>query len=672
MIPHIKEFIKQLDEIDSYESMKRNEAIVELVNLLVYASDRYHNYGDSPLSDEEFDNLERKLYNLDKTNEYFIGVGSTSRGEKLKLPYPMGGLNQIPVGGIEKWVTSNNLSNEQLIITDKMDGVSCLLIYNEIGEIQIAYSRGDGFYAQDITRHVLKINNIPKKIPKKMVIRGEIEMSDLSFEKSVKIISSRSGTQYKNARNAVIGLMNADINNELVYDYLSFIPYQIIDSNLDKEEQLKLLEDLNFQPVSYKKYNGNEITDELLIEIIKDRKKELNFAIDGIVIDINNNTIRSKISTKEEITPKYSIKYKVMDETNVAIATVIGVEWNVSKHGFMKPRVNVEPIELSGVTVQYATGFNAKFINDNNIGPGAQIQITRSGDVIPYILGIVKPAKTPQLPTCDCYWNETNVDLIIKDHHEEVDVMIEQTLAFFTNLKIPQLKEGNVRVLFEINEYNNAMDAINEILNYDKIQLESFIGENGRKIYDGLRNKFSEIELYELMGSLPLFGIGLGTRKFKKLINSLKIINIDQIKNLTIQQLITVESFEEKTSLKVLSGLEKFIEFYNTLPKYVNIVFYKETTKDIMNGQVIVFTGFRDTDLQKTIESYGGKVTTSVSKNTTLVVCNDPLSGSSKIQKAIDLGIKVIDVVECKNMLGINTEEKIHKVKKKEDDLLEF
>lgn len=647
------------------------ESIPDLVEILLYASDRYYNYGDSPLTDEEFNAIERYLYSIDKTNPYFIGVGSSTRGEKIKLPYPMGGLEQIMPGDIKRWVLNNNFLEENLIITDKMDGVSCLLIYNEKGEVQIAYSRGDGVYAQDITRHVAKIKNLPTNIQNKMVIRGEIEMSNSDFEKSKQFIKSKSGLKYKNARNCVSGLMNSDINDENVYEYLSFIAYQIIDNNLDKIEQLKKLELLNFKIPSYKTILGRELTDEFLINLIKERKKELDYAIDGVVIDINNKSLRLNLSSLNDLFPNYSVKYKTMDDNNLAIANVIGVEWNVSKHGLMKPRVNIEPIELSGVTIQYATGFNAKFIKDNNIGPGAKIKITRSGDVIPYILGVVEPS-IAQMPLEETYWNENNVDLILNNFNENINVMIEQTLSFFENLDIPMLKEGNIKLLFQLNKYESSINAISKILNYDKIELENFIGENGIKIFEGLRLKLKEVEIYDLMGSLPFFGIGLGSRRFKKLISSLKITNIEQIKSLTIEKMITVDTIEEKTAIKIFSGINSFLNFYYNLPKYINVLFYKELIKTNMIGKSVVFTGFRDSELHNLVEKSGGEMKTSVSKKTSIVVCLNPNSNSTKIQKAKELGIQVISVEELKKMLGVMNDEKIHKVKNNYDDILIF
>lgn len=658
---NIDTLLYKLKNEDSYDCFD----IDDLVSILEYCSDCYYNSDGSPISDELFDSLEKYLYSLDKTNEYFIGVGSEVRGEKVKLPYPMGGLTQIEIGSIEKWVNDNYLQDELLIISDKMDGVSCLLIYGETGEIQIAYSRGDGINAHDITRHISKIPNIPKKLSGKMVVRGEIEISNSDFKKAKLISKGRSGKEYKNPRNCCAGLMNAEENNELIYNYLTFIAYSIVDSKDSKLDQIDKLNSEGFETVKFIKATGGAIADNVLSEHIKTRKKELDFEIDGIVIEVNDAMKRkSMCPTTDTLNPKHTIKYKVTDSSNIAIATVKEVEWNVSKHGFLKPRINIEPIDLVGVTIQYATGFNGKFIYDKNIGPGAKIKIQRSGDVIPHVLGVVEPANSAQMPRQKYHWNETGVEIIIDNYNENEDVMIEQTLSFFAALDVPQLKEGNIRTMFNMNNYENSTDAIRSMLHYERHKWTRFIGENGGKIYNGLLNKFSELPLHALMGGLPYFGVGLGSRKFKKLINSLKITNIDQIVNLTEEDIISVDSFEKKTAEKVLFGIPMFVKFFNSLPEYANIVFFKEAENSSFKGKTIVFTGFRDAELQTMVERNGGEVKTSVSSKTSLVVAANPDSDSGKAQKARDLGIEIIGIDDLKKLLGVNVSGVIKNVKK--------
>lgn len=165
----------------------------------------------------------------------------------------------------------------------------------------------------------------------------------------------------------------------------------IAKKTMSKTEQLELLKANGFTVVSHTTFKGRNLTDDMLAKFLNERRDDTDYAIDGVVIEVDDANKRASMDKDNtDINPKSSIKYKVADADNLAIATVKGIEWAVSKHGYLKPRINVEPTELVGVTVQYCTGFNAKFIHDNKIQPGTKIKITRSGDVVPLCLGVAE------------------------------------------------------------------------------------------------------------------------------------------------------------------------------------------------------------------------------------------------------------------------------------------
>lgn len=362
-----------------------------ILEVLKAADDLYYNDQQSFIEDNEYDALRRYAERLQPHHSYFTGVGSEVRGGKVKLPYQMGSLDQVEVGEIADWVKANALEKEEIIITDKLDGTSAMLIYDEKGKLQIAYSRGDGVQGADITRHLRHF--APEKALASMVVRGEVILPKKNFAALQKKVKSRSGTPYKNARNMVAGLMNAEKNDPIVYDYLHFVAYDILGRpELDKQNMLLGLDSLGFKTPATKVTVGRRLTDDGLAEYLNRCREHTEYEIDGLVLDVESSKTRTRMNpTRDTLNPAYAVKYKVADASNQAVAEVVGVEWNVSKHGYLKPRVHIEPVELVGVTVQHATGFNAKFIYDNKIGPGAKIRITRSGDVIPTILECVKP-----------------------------------------------------------------------------------------------------------------------------------------------------------------------------------------------------------------------------------------------------------------------------------------
>lgn len=153
----------------------------EMVDILTMADDFYSNDGESFIEDNEYDALRLIAERLDPAHIYFTGIGSNVRGGKIKLPYEMGSLNQVEIGDIEDWVRKHNLANERLVISDKMDGTSALIIYDDNGDPQIAYSRGNGTEGADISRHIFKIKNVPKKVSGKLVVRVEVELTESAF-----------------------------------------------------------------------------------------------------------------------------------------------------------------------------------------------------------------------------------------------------------------------------------------------------------------------------------------------------------------------------------------------------------------------------------------------------------------------------------------------------------
>jgi NAD-dependent DNA ligase len=324
------------------------------------------------------------------------------------------------------------------------------------------------------------------------------------------------------------------------------------------------------------------------------------------------------------------------------------VTWNITKHGFLKPQVNFVPFDLVGVTISNCSGFNAKFIYENGIGPGAKVNMTRSGDVIPFLQSVVKKA-TPQMPTQVWEWNETDVDAQIIEHVEEVT--IQQTVDFFTSIEAPHLKEGTVRAMFDLHTYDDARHAIVSMLNYDVTRWLKCIGANGSKIHTGLKDKKANMELYVLAGSSPFFGRGVGKRKFKKLFDGLRLHVIDEMPLLSKAQIISVDGFEDKTATKIVRGISEFYDFAEAIYG-LNLVEAVVAEGGAMDGEKVAFTGFRDKELQVQVEAEGGTMQSSVSGKTTILVAKNPNSTSGKMKKARDNGTRIMGVAEFKEMMS--------------------
>lgn len=203
--------------------------VADLVLMLKTADDLYFNDQESFISDEQYDSIKRIAEQLDPFNAYFIGVGSEVRGGKVKLPVPLGSLTQVYENETEEWIKKYSLLDEDIVITDKLDGVSCLLVYGSEGDLRNGYSRGDGINGQVLTSHINNISAIPKKVKNNIkFVRGELIISSEKWKIMQQITKTTTGVPYANARNCIAGLMNTIKQHpKEVYSLIDFVAYEI-------------------------------------------------------------------------------------------------------------------------------------------------------------------------------------------------------------------------------------------------------------------------------------------------------------------------------------------------------------------------------------------------------------------------------------------------------------
>jgi DNA ligase (NAD+) len=628
-----------------------------LVEILTAASDEYANEGDSFLEDSEYDALERMLTALNPKNLFLAQVGSDVRGGKIPLPYPMGSLDQVYEGETIQWVRANGWEDEDFVLTDKQDGTSALTVFSK-GKLAIAYSRGNGFEGADITRHICRIAECPQSTnggPQNIAVRAEVIIEDDVFASQKAQAEAEGGRVYKNARNYVAGRMNASASPQIFYDTVHVIGTSVVDPKMGKLEQLQTMQRMGFKITHYIVKKGRELTDEFLIPYLEERRRLSATAIDGIVIDIDNADIRAGLRRKSSsINPMYSRKFKVGGEDNVAVTTVAAVHWEPSKTGYLKPRVEINPVDLVGVTITYATGFNAKFIRDNKIGPGAKIQITRSGDVIPFIQKVLEPAPAgAALPTETEYgemaWTEGEVDLFLKDADNHPTVQLNRMIDVFSALEVPFLRQGSLEKLFA-EGYTTAA----QVINASEADLKRVLGDSaGGKAYSGIRSKLNPVPLGILAGASQCMGRGIGRRKMTRLIEALGGPDVFLTNPPSVEIIAAVEGFERRTAETIVNNLPAFSAFLAEIAGHYTIA--QPAAKVVggaLEGVTVVFTGVRDKDLEAAIAAKGGTIGSSVNKNTTHLVAKDPTGGSSKLKKAADMGVQVISLVEARELWG--------------------
>jgi NAD-dependent DNA ligase len=534
-------------------------------------------------------------------------------------------------------------------LSDKLDGVSAQLYKNKNGKI-FMYSRGNGNEGQDISHLVSYFvdKNILNKIPNDTSVRGELIISKDNFKK----ISS----YMKNGRNAVAGLVNSKTVDKKIANLTNFVTYSILYPRYKQSNQFLLLKKYGFIIVDNKSYKN--LSDDILKQYLLQRKINSIYEIDGIVCQDDFNEYDQTVAY-----PDNAFAFKMLLEDQIAIADVVKIEWEVSMDGYLKPRVQIKPIELTGITITYATGHNAKFIVDHQLGPGAKIKIVRSGDVIPYILGVVKHAKIIQLPYENPTWNKTQVDIIV----EEDDPRYAQTIKlkllshFFSTMGIKFLGEGILKKFVEegFDTVKKVIDGLNNKKNIF-IQIEGIGEKIIKKIQIEIKKSFDEVELSTLMAASHKFGRGMGKKKLEEVLQIYPEILIEtNTKKELFDKIIKVKGFAEKSANLFAKNFNKFKIFFNELSQIIDLTRFeiieinKSSESDISDknkkliNEKIVFTQCRDVNLEKFIKNNGGKVTTSVTGNTTMVIHKDNADISKgKLQDALKKGIKIISLSE--------------------------
>lgn len=629
-----------------------NLEIKDLVSILKKLSDAYYNTGESLISDAIFDILKDILEKKDPKNSFLKEVGAPIKGTKemVVLPFPMGSLTKIKPdqGELQKWIDKYK---GPYVLSDKLDGASAQLYKNTTGKIML-YSRGHSKEGDDelnkgqLITHLLDIINIDKKaldnLPIETSIRGELIISKKNFEKIKDIM--------KNARNAVSGVVNSKTVDKSIASLVQFVTYSVLSPRYKQSEQMNLLQKWGFD------FAENKIVDKLsekeLEKYFKIRRETSLFDIDGIVCNDN-----SKIYKHEAGYPEHAFAFKMVLNDQVALATVVRVIWEPSKYAILKPRIEIKPVNLVGTTITFATAFNAQFVKDNIIGPGAVIEIVRSGDVIPYIQKVVKPAKNnkPDMPDVPYKWNETEVDIILTDIHGDNKDLIsaKKLVSFFTTIGVKYMSEG-ILLKFVKSGYN----TITKVLNADKKKLVDINGIGDKmvdKIYDQIDDCMKKVKLHTLMDASGVFGIGLGERKLKEITKKYPNIMTDKFTNDELtDKILKIDGFADILAKKFVENFSDFKKFYEEINKIHDISHLvkvvkevKQNKKNILDNEKIVFTGFRSDDIKEFIENNGGKVSTSVSGNTTILIhADDADTTSSKFKTAKEKGTTIMSKSE--------------------------
>lgn len=605
------------------------EDVEELEKVIPLLSEAYFN--DEPLvSDIVFDKLVEKLKKKKPKSTVLKRTGAPVRADKIKvkLPFWMGGMDKMKPDSNELRLYFNR-TKPPYLLSDKIDGAACLLEYKN-GELKGIYTRGEKGIGQDL-KFLIGYLKVPLKIKtaKNVFIKGELNVLLKDYIEKFREEATKS-------RGVVTGVFNSLEPNLDIVSSLRFIAFGIsiapLKTELKPSKQFLLLENLGFKTPCHKIVK--EVDSKTLEKYLEVRKKKSLYEIDGIIVASDYEYEKIKKDN-----PKHAIAFKINEE---GVKTeVLEVFWEPTKHGILFPVVQVKPVVLEGDTVKNSSGKNAKYISENNIGAGAIVSLVKSGGVIPEIIEVFSETKA-QFPKVKYHWDENKVNIVLDNFMNNVHVKIKRILHFYTALDVVGLKEGNV-----VRFYENGLNSIVKINNAsveDILEIEGFKEKSALKIYEAIHKKIDNpINLWDLMFASLCFNKGLGPRRLKLLVQ--KIPSLYNLEIPSKEDILEIDGFGEIVSEQFLEGMvkfKKFVKSHSTLSLVPSGEALK-IKKDLKSENLyVLFSGFRDKELEEKLVSEGATIEKSFTRKVNLLIVDDIDSSSSKITKARENNIKII------------------------------
>ena len=611
------------------------EAMIEsdLSDVIRYANEKYYCNNKSVMTDEQYDILkdyiEEKYPDNNAVNEGHTKCSVEKK--KAKLPYEMWSMDKIKPdsNAVENWLKKYK---GPFVLSAKLDGISAL--YSTEGNEPKLYTRGNGKVGQDIS-HAIEYLNLPKE--KGITIRGELLMTKEIFKK-------KWSDKFVNVRNMIAGTANAKTSLSERWLDIDFVAYEVIQPELVPSKQFKFLKKVMNSVVIHKKKTS--ISNEELSKYLIKWRSDYKYDIDGVIVVDNHQYPRTSKN------PKHAFAFKMVLSDQMVESKVVDVIWTPSKTGYLKPRIQIQPVKIGGATITYATAHNADFIVKNKIGIGAVILLIRSGDVIPKIEKVIKSAEEPKLPDEDIeyQWNDTKKDFILTDFGDNAIVNLKKIEDFFKKIDVVGLGRGNVKRIM-----NAGFDTIPKIINMameDFLIVEGFKQKMATKVHNSIHEKLVSASIEELMSASNIFQRGLGKRRIIQILKRYPDILISKESNEEkMEKIIDLEGFKTKTAQMFVPYIDNFKDFLKSIDLEHKLNVQKQSKKDKSHPlfeKKIVMTGFRDKELTTILEEVGVELSGSVSKNTFMVVVKDIDDDTGKADKARKMKVPMMEVVSFK------------------------
>lgn len=651
--------------------MDKTERLKWLIQEINKHNKNYYVYDNPTISDAEYDKLYYELVDLEKELGITLENSPTNRVGDVVLPgfkkhkheIPLFSLNKVKdFLDLEKWISDmrKETNNQSLnfSLEYKFDGLKIVVEY-ENGKYKRATTRGNGQIGEDVTLQVKTIKSVPLSIPfnGKLMVHGECMMTNESFKK----YNKTADIPLKNPRNGVAGAVRNLDPKETAKRMLDFFCYDVSyveGKTLNTQKEMNdFIVSLGFKTGNYFKILNSIEQAKEEIEKIDKVKDDLDVMIDGMVIKVNDCLVRDDIGYTNKF-PKWAMAYKFKP---VELSTVLkDVVWQVGRTGKITPIAILDPIELSGATVSRATLNNTQDIERKNISINSRVFVRRSNEVIPEVMGLAEKAPNSieivaptTCPSCGYPLRTIGANLFCTNHKGCIEQIVDRLTHFVSRdaMNIEGLSEKTIKLLFE--KFKIAYPYELYLIKPEMLtNLEGFKDKKITNLIESL-SKSKTVDWANFIFALGIMNIGKKTA----FILSKKYKNIEELKSATLVDLTSINDIGEIVATSIieyfqdednLSNIQKLFDLGVKINQSEQI-----KNNENFNNKTIVLTGalsnFTRPDLTKMLMEMGANVTGSVSKKTDLVIAG--ADAGSKLTKAKELGIKIINEEELMNLL---------------------
>ncbi len=637
--------------------------IKELIDILNEASKVYYQGKDEIMSNAEYDELYDELTALEEKTGIILNNSPTVKvGYEVLSSLPKE--NHIaPMLSLSKTKEVDELvsfiGDRQGLLSLKLDGLSIILTY-ENGVLAKALTRGNGEIGEVITANAKTFKNIPMKIPfmGTLVVRGEALIKYSDFEELNKSFSDIN-EQYKNPRNLCSGTVR-QLNSEVCANRnINYFVYDFIYCSDDifnvskKEDRWNKLGQMGFAMVPYKKVDKDNMA-TAVSEFSDMITAGYDLPSDGLVLTFDDVEYSQSLGRTAKY-PKDSIAFKWQDET--AQTTLRDIEWSASRTGLINPIAVFDPVELEGTVVSRASVHNISIMRQLQLGIEDEILVYKANMIIPQILenitksnGVVLPKRCPVCGEPTRLKAENDVEVLVCDNPDCYAKKAKQLSHFVSRnaMNIVGMSEATIEKFINEGFLKDEADffALDRYKD-DIVLMEGF----GEKSYENMMKSIENaknVDLDNFIFSLGITGIGLSVAG---LITDKYPVMPSKMKNIKVEELVEIEGvgdvlaqnfadyFKDEKNDLLVNKLEANLK--------INIPHPDEGVEKIFENLTFVITGSLNNyanrnELKEFISQRGGKVASSVSKNTDYLINNDILSNSSKNKKAKELGVEII------------------------------